>query len=360
MTPRTGPRAAAAAAALALVLTGCGGAREGDAGDPAPSDPSSGPSSETSTSADAAPTEAESPSIAPAAGAVLEVEDLRLRAPLAFSDLPDQFTTRQTAYVPDTESAVTAYLFPNLAGFTVDESAEATLRDGPFTRGRRLADEVVDDQPVYHLAGPLERGGYGERFGTVLGDNELSVTFEFRAGEPRAYRQEVVDSVLETVDFGEESVTLPDPGTVPPPPARGPRIEVPGASLRAPVYWVRTGMPGATFDGAFRTGVLGTSIALSTAPRGDIEDLDDLGDRSVRGRGWRTPATRLDDTEVDGQPAVHVAGKVKPGTHVEQFEMLVGDQRLTLTFTFADGESKQFRDDAVARVLPTVEVAAGG
>lgn len=358
MTPRTGPRAAAAVAALALVLTGCGGAREGEAGEPAPSEPSSEPST---TSADAAPTDTGStPSIAPAAGAELEVEDLRLRAPLAFSSLPDQFKTRQTAYVPYTESAVTAYLFPNLAGFTVDESARATLRDGPFTRGRRLADEVVDDQPVFHLVGPLERGGYGERFGTVLGDNELSVTFEFRAGESRAYRQEVVDSVLETVDFGEESVTLPDPGTVPPPPALGPRIKVPGASLRAPVYWVRTGMPGATFDGAFRTGVLGTSIALSTAPRGDIADLDDLGDQSVRGQGWRTRATRLDDTEIDGQPAVHVTGKVKPGTYVEQFEMLVDDQRLTLTFTFADGESKQFRDDAVARVLPTVQVAAGG
>ena len=356
MTPRIGPPAAAAAV-LVLLASGCGGSGEEGSAGPAPSQSPSG----TTTSAEAAPTETEStPSIAPAAGAVLEVEDLRLRAPLAFSSLPDQFTTRQTAYVPYTESAVTAYLFPNLAGFTVDGSAKATLRDGPFTRGRRLADEVVDDQPVYHLAGPLERGGYGEMFGTVLGDNELSVTFEFREGESRAYRREVVDSVLETIDFGEESVTLPEPGSIPPPPALGPEIKVPGASLRAPVYWVETGIPGATFDGAFRAGVLGTSIALSTAPRGDIEDLDDLGDQSVRGRGWRTPATRLEDTEVDGQPAVHVAGKVKPGTYVEQFETLVGDQRLTLTFTFADGESEQFRDDAVARVLPTVEVAAGG
>jgi hypothetical protein len=287
---------------------------------------------------------------------VLELEGLRLRAPLAFSSLPDQFTIRQAAYVPYTETSVSLFLFPNLAGFTLDQSARATLRDGPFTRGRRLDDEVVDDQPVYHLAGPLERGGYGERFGTVLGDDELSVTFEFREGESRAYRQEVVESVLATVDFGEPSVELPEPGSVPPPPAGGPRVEVPGASLRAPVYWVRTRMPGATFDGAFRSGILGTSIVLSTAPRGTVSDLEELGRQSVRVRGGRTPATRLDDTEIDGQPAVHVAGKVKPGTYVEQFEMLVGDQRLTLTFTFADGESKQFREDAVARVLPTVRI----
>lgn len=354
MDPRSG--VAVVAAVLAL-LAGCAGPDETAGEDGADPDPAEA----VSTSPTPSPSTSEAdvpPAVAPATGASLQVEGVRLRAPLAFSSVPDQFAFRQTAYVPFTSTSVSVFRFPNLADFTVDELADATLKDGGFTRGRRLDDEVIDGQPVYHLAGAIERGGYGERFGTVLGDSELSVTFEFRAGEPTAYRDDVIAAVLQTVDFGNTTVTPPEAGAVAPPPARGPRIKIPGASLRAPMYWVATDLPGTTFDGAFRDGVLGTSIVLSTAPQGDVADLDRLGTLSVRDRGWRTPATRLEDTEVDGQPAVHVAGRVKPGTFAERFAVLVDGQRLTITFTFADDESAEFRDDAVASVLPTVEVAA--
>jgi hypothetical protein len=350
----------AVVAAVLVLLAGCSGpdgtAGEGDAG----SDPeavSTSPPASPSTSETETETETDAPpTVAAATGASLQVDGVRLRAPLAFSSVPDRFRFRQAAFVPFTNTSVSVFRFPNLADFTVDELADATLEDGGFTRGRRLDDEVIDDQPVYHLAGAIERGGHGETFGTVLGDSELSITFEFRAGEPTAYRDDVIAAVLETVDFGDRSVTSPEAGAVAPPPARGPRIKIPGASLRAPMYWVATDLPGATFDGAFRTGVLGTSIVLSTAPRGDVADLDQLGEQSRRDQGWRTPATRLEDTEVDGQPAVHVAGRVKPGTYVERFAVLVDGQRLTVTFTFADGESVEFRDDAVASVLPTIEL----
>jgi hypothetical protein len=344
----------AAAALLVLVLAGCGGDAQETSGDPAsPTSPES-----SSSPAEAAPTEEPVPTIAPAAGALLEVEGLRVHAPLSFSALPDQSRGYQVAFVPYVRSAVSVYTFPNISDFTVDESARATLRDGPFPRGRgrRLDDVVLDGETVFHLAGPLEDGGYGERFGAVFDGGDLALDFGFHDGEPPAFRQEVIDSVLATVDFGAVTVELPEPGTVAPPPASGPRIAIPAATLRAPMYWVDTDLPGATFDAAFRTGVANTAIVLSTQPQGKASDLERLGEVAVRSPGWTKPATRLDDTEVDGLPAVHVAGKVAPGTYVEQLDMLVDGQRLTLTFTFAAGESKQFRDDAIAQVLPTVRI----
>ena len=158
--PRSG--VAVVAAVLALLLAGCSGpdgtAGEGDAEpEPVPgglhlaaSVPPS--TTETETETDAPPT------VAPASGASLQVDGVRLRAPLAFSSVPDKFRFRQAAFVPFTNTSVSVFRFPNLADFTVDELADATLEDhGGFTRGRRLDDEVIDDQPVYHLAGAIER-----------------------------------------------------------------------------------------------------------------------------------------------------------------------------------------------------------
>ena len=67
----------------------------------------------------------------------------------------------------------------------------------------------------------------------------LTVSFAFAEDEPRAYRDEVIASVLETVDFGENpSVSVPDPGSR----AARSRARAGGraarsARLRAPMYW---------------------------------------------------------------------------------------------------------------------------
>jgi hypothetical protein len=354
VNPRSG--VAAVAVALALLLAGCSGS-DGTPGQGAADDgsPDVAPASPAPSSS---PSETDGvPAVAPASGAELAVDGVRLRAPLAFSGLPDQFKLRQAAYVPWSESHVAVTRFPNMAGFTLDESARGTLREGRFPRGRRLDDRVIDDQPVFHLVGRLERGGYGEQFGTVLGDDELSVVFEFRKDEPAAYRDEVIASVLQTVDFGARSVTLPEPGSIPPPPARGPRLKIPGASLRVPVYWDPTTLPTTTFDLAIPSGGFESVLVVSTEPRGAVSGLDQQARQSMRALGWRGSANRLDDTEIDGRPAVHVAGRVTPDLYTERFVMLVDGQRITVTFDFADDESRAYRNEVVASVVPTIRIA---
>ncbi|KRF35277.1 hypothetical protein ASG94_14335 [Nocardioides sp. Soil805] len=283
---------------------------------------------------------------------------MRLRAPITWSQVPDKLSFRQAAFPPFHESYVSVFRFPNLSGATLDVLGDASLKNKDWTpRAQRLEDQVIDDQPVYHLAGPRRDGAHRETFGTVLDDAELQVTFEFTEDEPPAYRDDVIASVLETVDFGEASVELPEPGSVAPAPARGPVIKIPAARLRIPVYWEATDFPLPTLTGAFPRGVLGTSISLATTPQGDVADLEELGDASVTAKGWRSRATRLDDVVIDDQPTVHVAGDVAPGTYVERFALLVDGERLDVTFTFANDEKPAYRDEIVASVLPTIRLA---
>lgn len=355
MIPRSG--VAAVAAVLTLLLAGCSDADEsaaegsrdpGTSGSTSPADPPSPTETEPATT----------PEVAPAAGVALRIDGVRLRAPLAWTDVPRRLPLMQSAYLPYSQTYVSVFRFPNSGLYTLDELGDVSLEDKGWTpRARRLDDQVIDDQPVFHVAGPTRDGEHREDFGTILDDTRLTVTFAFAEGEPRAYRDEVIASVLETVDFGERSVSLPDPGSVPPPPARGPVVELPVARLRAPMYWDKTDLPLPTLDGAFPRGVLGTSITLSTSPRGDVADLDELGEASIRAPGWQSRATRLDDVVIDDQPAVHVAGEVNPGEHVEQFAMLVDGQRLAVTFTFVNDEPAALRDEVVASVVPTIRLA---
>lgn len=315
-------------------------------------------SAESSSSPEESATQSGSTdAVAAAAGPLLRIEGVRLQAPVVWSMVPDRFAVRQAAYPPFTRSYVSVYRFPNLGQFTLEELGDASLEDKDWApRARRLEDVVIDDQPVYHLAGARKDGSYREDFGTILDDTELKVSFQFAEDEPPAYREDVIASVLETVDFGETSVEAPEPGSVPPAPARGPVIKIPAAQLRMPVYWDPTPYPLPTLNGAFPRGVSGTSISLVTTPGSDVADLEELGAAAVRDRGWRSPAKRLDDVVIDEQPAVHVAGEVKPGTYVERFALLVDGERLDVTFTFANDEKPAYRDEIVASVLPTIRI----
>jgi hypothetical protein len=345
----------AAAAVLSLVLAGCGG----DATEQKPTTASSDPGTpESSASTAESPSAASTPSVAPAAGPTLELDGVRLRAPIAFSNVAEKVSFRQAALPLVSESYVSVFRFPNLSDSTLDVLGDITLEadKGWAPRARRLDDRVIDDAPAYHLAGPRTNGAHRETFGTLLGDTELQVTFEFAENEPVAYREDVIASVLQTVDFGETSVDAPEPGSVPPAPARGPVVKIPAARLRAPVYWEPTPYPLPNLDGAFPRGLLGTSISLVTTAQGDVADLDELGAAAVRDKAWKSPATRLDDVVIDEQPAVHVAGQVKPGTYVERFAMLVDGERLDVTFTFANDEKPAHRDEIVATVLPTIRL----
>ena len=185
----------------------------------------------------------------------------------------------------------------------------------------------------------------------------LTVTFAFAEGEPRAYRDEVIASVLETVDFGEKSVSVPEPGSVPPAPARGPVVGISGGQAARPDV-LGQDRPPAPHAGRRvpEGGARHLDHPVHVAPGGRRRPRG-AGEGLGRAPGWKSRATRLDDVVIDEQPAVHVAGEVNPGEHVEQFAMLVDGQRLAVTFTFVDDEPAALRDEVVASVVPTIRLA---
>ncbi|WP_198016941.1 hypothetical protein [Nocardioides sp. CF8] len=137
-------------------------------------------------------------------------------------------------------------------------------------------------------------------------------------------------------------------------PATGPRIAVRGVRANAPEGWVATPAY-AVMSGAAPRDAIGTTVYVFRFPNSGQLTLDGLGEESRRSGGWKFPLKRLDDLELDGQPAFHVAGKSNPGEHVERFGAILNDDRLTVTFEFLNGEDKATRDEIIASVLATVD-----
>ena len=54
-------------------------------------------------------------------------------------------------------------------------------------------------KPQVHVSGRLDDGQREDQFGTIYDQDEISFTFHFAADVPDADRQEIIDSVLESV-----------------------------------------------------------------------------------------------------------------------------------------------------------------
>lgn len=137
-------------------------------------------------------------------------------------------------------------------------------------------------------------------------------------------------------------------------PATGPEIAVRGLRVNAPQGW-EAKRPYAVMAAAVPGGVIGTTVYVFRFPNSGLVTMDGLGRASQRESGWKFKLRRLDDLDLDGQPAFHLAGNVNPGQYIEKFGAIVNDDRLTLTFEFGNGEDKAYRDEIIGSVLATVD-----
>lgn len=195
MTSRTAPLASALA--LALALTACG-----PTDDDTSADPTTSPSASASESSAETPTEtASTPTVAPAAGPELAVKGLRVNSPEGW-EAKRPYAVMSAAFpVGVIGTTVYVFRFPN-AGLALDEVAEASRKQSDWEfKLKRLDDVELDGQAAFHLAGKANPGQYIEKFGAIVNDDRLTVNFEFLNGEDKAYRDEIIGSVLATVDF---------------------------------------------------------------------------------------------------------------------------------------------------------------
>lgn len=192
----TRTRASAPVVLLVLALVGCGVGSEPE------SAPNDVPTSASEGASSASPTEAESasPTVAPATGKVIKVEGLKVRTPQGWNtNIP--LALQQAAFPKGLIATfMRVYRFPNSGLFTIDELAQSELAEYG-SKGRRLEDLELDGEQVYHLRGN-PRGVYAERFGTIVDDARVFLEFQFANDEDRSTRDEIIQSVLATVQLG--------------------------------------------------------------------------------------------------------------------------------------------------------------
>jgi hypothetical protein len=195
---------AAATAVLALVLSSCGDSEEPAAGGGADagSSESPAPSESASESSSASPSESpEVPEVAPATGPLLKVKGMRVNAPKGW-ETTIQVAAGHGAYpLGQTDTYVTLVRFPNSGLYEIDELADEEVGD-MGRGGKRLDDLEVDGMQVYHLVGSPEKGVEAERFGTIAADQRVALLFFFGNDESRAEKDEVIQSMLATMELG--------------------------------------------------------------------------------------------------------------------------------------------------------------
>jgi hypothetical protein len=193
--------AVAASTLLALVLSGCGSTDE-----PAESDAPATTSEEASDSPSepATDTAPETPAVEPADGVPLKVKGMTAHAPKDWVAGPD-FVSQAGANPPGVNGTrVVLYSFPVFGNLTMtlDDLAKDSTSSGDWQRkAERQDDVVVDGVDAFHVAGQVNPGERVDVYGTVLDDKQLTIRFNWTEGEDRAYRDEVIGSVLASVDL---------------------------------------------------------------------------------------------------------------------------------------------------------------
>lgn len=156
-------------------------------------------------SAAVTPTESVSvPSVDPASGPRLAVRGLSVRAPEGWRATRPYAV--MSAAVPGgaTGTIVYVYRFPNSGLFTVDSLGDSYRHQSGYKfKLKRLEDVELDGQTSFHVAGRSNPGEYVETFGSIVNEDHLMIFFEFLDGEDKSTRDEIIASVLETVDYRE-------------------------------------------------------------------------------------------------------------------------------------------------------------
>ncbi|WP_156887135.1 hypothetical protein [Nocardioides sp. CF8] len=190
--------------ALALALAGCASDRGETAPDPQTAPTTSGSAAETQTATESPTEVSTTAAVDPATGPRLAVRGLSVNAPAGWR-ATRPYAVMASAVPPGaTETIASVYRFPNSGLFTVDELGDSYRSQGRAKfKLKRLEDVELDGQTSFHVAGKANPGEYFETFGSIVNDDHLLIFFEFHDGEDKATRDEIIASVLATVDYRE-------------------------------------------------------------------------------------------------------------------------------------------------------------
>lgn len=185
---------------IAFALSGCSSSSDRDSEEPT----GTASSAETTPSpSEVESTEEESPeeAAAPATGALLTVQGSQVRLP-GHWEADSPLLMQVAGHDPqDPLTFLTLFRFPQLVA-SIDELTRenATRRTWDFKLKRR-ADVTVDGHVASHLEGRVLPGEYVVLFSTLWNGESLELQFNFANGEPKAERDEIVQSVLATWEF---------------------------------------------------------------------------------------------------------------------------------------------------------------
>jgi hypothetical protein len=192
--------ATAGAVCLALLAAGCGDDEEPEGGSP-PEAPSSSSSSSTTTAPTDPTGSTTAPAVEPATGPPLKVKGVSLRLPEGWHVDNTDASFLHVGAADDRSGVINLGSFPALdPDVSLNRLARSTIRTGGYEPGEILPETTVAGRPAFHVAGPVA-GDPSEEFGLVHDGEIVSVEFVFFRG-PAAGRQELIESVLATVELG--------------------------------------------------------------------------------------------------------------------------------------------------------------
>lgn len=174
-----------------LLLAGCGGGGSEEAGPG---------SADTEASEPSGPSESPSPAVEPATGPPIKAEEVTIRTPQGYGRAETWTAYALVSRGPgeDFIGVGQAPVYEQLSDRAIARSVAkgATWGGTDPARGENV---LVDGVSMVHLHGPNGLGQYNDAFSAVVGDHLVELRFSL-GGRPEA-RQEVVDSVLATVEW---------------------------------------------------------------------------------------------------------------------------------------------------------------
>ncbi len=192
-----------ACAALALVaplaLASCGSDSPDSTPDPTPSSPASSATTEPTE-----PTTSDNPAVTPASGLPIGIREVSANGPQGWPRVTKQFRNIGRAVRnPGGNTLVGLYSVPWLnSDESLDILVKAVKLTGNFTGPVQVLDPViVDGVECYHVQGNYGGGEKADLFGAVHARDQVNFTFSFARDFPQDERQDVIDSVLASVDW---------------------------------------------------------------------------------------------------------------------------------------------------------------
>jgi hypothetical protein len=186
--------------AAVLALGGCGDDPSEPDADPTGQSSSSDPSEpppETSTSTEPTPT------VEPAAGELMELSNVSVRAPKGYqADPPDMSYLRFAFERAGIQSIALANTPAVNETLPLHKQAVISIRNHVYSQVPPIGDPVeIGGVTMYRYAGQVSDNEYVEEYGAIYDGSQISINFLLSATSSEDERRELVDSVLATLTF---------------------------------------------------------------------------------------------------------------------------------------------------------------